>query len=123
KNSGNNIDYTMTLNGIYLGDATEMLSYPGIPADEVALAKEYGMNNGRFAKHYSVGTIEAENEVGSSLTTKRDELLTKAVTASVEDFDAVWDEHYADYMSIGGEAIVDERIEKLEAFYGIKYEK
>ena len=123
KNSGNNIDYTMTLNGILLGDATEMLSYPGIPADEVALAKEYGMNNGRFAKHYSVGTIEAETEVGSSLTTKRDELLTKAVTASVEEFDAVWDEHYADYMAIGGEAIVDERIEKLQEFYGVAYEK
>ena len=38
KNSGNNIDYTMTCNGLYLGEATgktTALSYPGIPAEIV----------------------------------------------------------------------------------------
>ena len=124
KNSGNNIDYTMTMNGIYLGeatDATEALSYPGIAVDVVALAKEYGLNNGRYPKHFNVGAIEAEAEVGSSLTSKRDALLTQAVTASVEDFDKVFDEGMEDYLSSGGQDIIDERIEKLQEVYGIAY--
>ncbi len=126
KNSGNNIDYTMTCNGLYLGEATgatTALSYPGIPAEVVILANEYGKNNGRFPKHYNVGTIEAETEVGTSLTSKRDELLTKAVTASVDEFDSVYDSYMADYMNMGGEDIIDERIEKLAEFYGVNYQK
>ena len=125
KNSGNNIDYTMTCNGLYLGEATgatTALSYPGIPAEIVIQANEYGKNNGRYPAHYNVGTIEAETEVGSSLSEKRDEILTKAVSASVEEFDKVYDDGIADYMSIGGQEIIDERIEKLAEVYGINWE-
>ncbi|MBR4710751.1 MAG: extracellular solute-binding protein [Clostridia bacterium] len=124
KNSGNNIDYTMTCNGLYLGDATAAstaLSYPGIPAEIVIKANEYGQNNGRFVKHYNVGTIESETNVGTSLTTLRDVLFTKAVTAPVDQFDSVYDEYIEQYMTSGGAAIIDERIEKLLEFYGIDY--
>ena len=126
KNSGNNIDYTMTCNGLYLGEATgatTALSYPGIPAEIVIQANEFGKNNGRYPAHYNVGTIEAETDVGSSLTAKRDELLTKAVTASIEEFDAVYDSNMEDYMNMGGQDIIDERIEKLQEVYGIAFEK
>ena len=126
KNSGNNIDYTMTCNGLYLGEATgktTALSYPGIPAEIVIQANEYGKNNGRYPAHYNVGTIESETEVGSSLTEKRDELLTKAVTASVDDFDSVYDQYLNDYLNMGGQEIIDERIEKLAEVYGITFEK
>ena len=124
KNSGNNIDYTMTCNGLYLGEATgktTALSYPGIPAEIVIQANEYGKNNGRYPAHYNVGTIESETEVGSSLTEKRDELLTKAVTASVDDFDSVYDQYLNDYLNMGGQEIIDERIEKLAEVYGITW--
>lgn len=126
KNSGNNIDYTMTCNGLYLGEATgatTALSYPGIPAEVVITANEFGKNNGRYPLHYNVGTIESETEVGSSLTSKRDELLTKAVTASVEEFDSVFDSYMDDYLNAGGQDIIDERIQKLADVYGIIYNK
>ena len=126
QNSGMNIDYTMTCNGLYLGEATALstaLNYPGIPGDVVAKANEYGKNNGRFPYHYNVGTLESEIELGTSLASKRDEILTKAVTASVEDFDKVFDEGMEDYLNMGGQDIIDERIEKLAEFYGINYEK
>ncbi len=125
-NSGMNIDYTMTLNGFHLGeatDATRALSYPGIAPEMVTLANEYGYSNYRIAKHFNVGVIEAETEVGGALTSKRDELLTKAVTASVDDFDSVYDTYMDDYMSAGGEDIINERIEKLAEIYGITFEK
>ena len=126
KNSGNNIDYTMTCNGLYLGDATAAttaLSYPGIPADVVIQANIYGQNNGYFVKHFNVGTIESETEVGTSLTEKRDALLTQAVTASVEDFDQIIADGMEDYMSSGGQDIMDERIEKIQEIYGYTFEK
>ena len=126
KNSGNNIDYTMTCNGLYLGEATgatTALSYPGIPADIVIKANEYGKNNDYFVKHFNVGTIESETEVGSSLTSLRDEMLTKAVTASVADFDSVWDSYMDQYLALGGQDIIDERIQKLADVYGITIEK
>ena len=126
KNSGNNIDYTMTCNGLYLGDATDAttsLSYPGIPAEIVTLACDYSKTNGRIAKHYNVGAIEAETEVGSSLTSKRDALLTKAVTAAEADFDSVFDAGMADYLASGGQDIIDERIEKLAEVYGVEFNK
>ena len=126
KNSGNNIDYTMTCNGLHLGEATgatTALSYPGIPADVVITANEYGKNNGYFVKHFNVGSIESEADVGTSLTEKRDALLTKAVTASVEDFDSVLAEGMDDYMSSGGQDIMDERIEKIKEFYGYEFKK
>ena len=126
KNSGNNIDYTMTCNGLYLGEATgasTALSYPGIPAEVVIKANEYGQNNGRFPKHYNVGTIESETKVGSSLSTLRDELLTNAVMAGVDQFDEVYDGYMAQYLTSGGNDIINERIELLYSVYGIEYEE
>ncbi len=40
--------------------------------------------------------------------------------APVEQFDAVYDAGMADYLASGGQSIIDERREKLEAVYGIK---
>ncbi len=126
KNSGNNIDYTMTCNGLYLGEATGVstaLSYPGIPAEIVIKANEYGKNNGRYPAHYNVGTIESETELGTTPSEKRDVLLTKAVTASIEDFDSVYDELYEDYMNSGVDEVVAERIQKLKDIYGIEFKE
>ncbi len=124
QNSGQNIDYTMTVNGLYLGELTEAstaLNYPSVTADVVMKANEYGKNNGRIAKRFNVGTIVAETKVGDSLTKKRDELLTKAVTAPVAEFDATYDKYMGEYLSIGGQAIIDERIQKLQEIYGITF--
>jgi putative aldouronate transport system substrate-binding protein len=120
-NSGMNIDYTITVNGLYLGEATDAsraLNYSSVPAEIVVGAHEAAIANGRTAKHYNVGDITAETDVGTSLTSKRDALLTQAVSASVDQFDAVYDAGMADYLASGGQAIIDERAEKLQAVYG-----
>lgn len=119
----NNIDHTITVNGLYLGDATAAttaLSYPGTKAEDVIIANTLGKLNGRIVAHFFCGDIEAEAEVGTSLDSKRDALLTQAVVAPVEQFDAVYDAGMADYLASGGQNIIDERREKLEAVYGIK---
>ena len=119
-NSGMNIDYTITVNGLNIGEATEAsraLNYSSVPAEIVIGAHEAAIANGRTAKHYNVGDITAETDVGTSLTAKRDAMLTQAVSASVDQFDAVYDAGMADYLASGGQAIIDERAEKLQAVY------
>ena len=127
RNSGNNIDYTITCNGLYLGDATAIsksLQYPdGTPAEVIAQANEYGMNNGRFPKKYSVGVIEEENDLGATLNSMRDEVMTKAVVAAEGTFDDVFNSEMDNYLNAGGQDIIDARIAKLAEIYGITYEK
>ena len=121
--SPNNIDYTITNNGLNIGEATEAtlaLSYQE-PAENVINAHKIASSNGRVVKHYNVGSIDAETESGAALAEKRDELLTKAVTASPENFDNVYDAGMDEYLGIGGSDAIDERIDRLYRLYNIEY--
>ncbi len=62
-----------------------------------------------------MGAITAEEGVGTSLTEKRDAFLCQAIVAPESEFDAIYDAGMADYLSSGGQAIIDERAEKLAA--------
>jgi putative aldouronate transport system substrate-binding protein len=123
RNSPNNIDYTMTNNGLILGDVSTYASYPGTDPAIVEAALKDAKENSRIAKHFNVGSIESEQDVGSSLNEKRNAFLTQAIVAPVEEFDKVFDEGMDDYMISGGQDIIDERIEKLQSVYGITFEK
>ena len=127
RNSGKNIDYTITCNGLYVGEATPIslsLQYAdGTPSEVVAQAYEYGQNNGRFPKKYSVGTIEEENDLGATLNSMRDEVMTKSVVAPEGTFDAVYADMMDSYLNAGGQDIIDARIAKLAEVYNITYEK
>ncbi len=121
-NSGNNIDLTMTCNGLRL-QSEELTSkslaygYAEVDPADVVLAMQLADVDVISPKNVSVGTIEAEAE-GSALTEKRDEVFCKAIVAAVADFDAVWDGGMAEYLAAGGQAIIDERLEKWIATYG-----
>ena len=42
----------------------------------------------------------------------------RPVEAAAADFDKVWDDAIADYLSSGGQAIMDERAEKWAEYFG-----
>lgn len=122
QNSGKNIDYTITCNGTNYGDAelaTKSITYgySGIDPELVAQADKVARNDGISPKNVNVGEIEAEAGVGDTLSAKRDQIYDNAVVASEADFDAVWDQFMADYLSAGGQAIMDERAEKWEQYF------
>ena len=122
----NNIDFTMTCNGQYLGEYTEAsFAFGYAPVDPAVVETAYAvaMNGGRVPAHYSLPAIEAETGVGTTLSDERNSFLNKAVTAPVDQFDAIYDAGVENYMAIGGEAIMNERAEKLEAATGYKFEK
>ena len=123
QNSGKNIDYTITCNGTFYGDselAVKSMAYGYAAADPALVQAAYKIaaNDGIAPKNVNVGTIEAEAGVGDTLSAKRDQIFDQAVVASVADFDKVWDSCMADYLSAGGQAIMDERAAKWEQFFG-----
>ncbi len=122
-NSGNNIDLTMTCNGLRL--ATEELTQkslaygyaendPAIVAGAMAAAAV----DAREPKNVKVGVIESEAEVGSGLGDIRDAAYDKAVVCSVADFDSVWEQGMTEYLAAGGQEIMDERLAAWERTYG-----
>lgn len=122
-NSGMNIDYTITCNGLKLADPEKtMLSkaynYAEIDPEIVAQADTYAQTDLHVIKRVNVGTIEAEVGIGDTLTSKRDQVFDQAVVAPVDKFDEVWDEFMDDYLSSGAQDIMDERAEKWEQFFG-----
>lgn len=122
-NSGMNIDYTITCNGLHLASdeltkLSQAYNYAEIDPDVVAEAARIAQIDAVPAKNVNVGTIEAEANIGDTLSSKRDQVYDNAVIASEADFDSVWDSMMADYMNSGGQAIMDERAEKWEAVFG-----
>ena len=122
-NSGMNIDYTITCNGLKLADPektqlSKAYNYAEIDPEIVAQADTYAQTDLRFIKNVNVGAIEAEAGIGDTLSSKRDQVFDQAVVAPVDKFDEVWDDFLADYLSSGAQDIMDERAEKWEQFFG-----
>ncbi|MCM1267240.1 MAG: extracellular solute-binding protein [Bacteroidales bacterium] len=123
QNSGFNIDYTITCNGLNLMDPevtakSTAHSYSGIDTALVEKANAIANTDAIPSKPVNVGEITSAEGQGEALAKKRDVLLDNAVVAPVESFDQVWDDAMADYMSSGGQAISDERAEKWKATFG-----
>ena len=120
-NSPNNIDYTITINGLDLGNPdlnarSLSLNYAGV--DPRLIEKAWPLHaDGRIIPQFVVGEIKAEEGMGPALSEKRDNFLVQAVSCSPDQFDAVFDAGMQDYMNSGGQAIIDERAEKYAQFY------
>lgn len=123
QNSPQNLDYTITINGLDLGDdeltlSTLANSYPSVDPEYITRAYTIAINDGVVGKNANVGTIDAETGLSEALADKRDVILNKSIVASEEDFDSVYDKGYEEYMKAGGQAIHDEREEKWAEYFG-----
>jgi len=121
--SSNNGDLTMIINGLDLGDvektsAAMALGYANVDPELIKNAYAVALTNGVSYSNISLGTVAAEDGMSEVLKEKRNETLNTSIVASVEDFDAVFDAGMADYLSSGGQAIIDERMEKYTTAFG-----
>jgi len=121
-NSVNNLDYTITINGLDLGDPdlttrSLALGYSGVDARFIQKAFNTAMNDGFTPKNFNVGEIKSEAGMGQVLKEKRDILFAQAITCKPEEFDAVWEAGYKEYLNAGGQAIIDERKALYEKYY------
>lgn len=119
-----NVDYTMLMNGMNhpasaMNLAAELVAYPGADPKHIEQAIDYTSHDAVYSDdHPLLGIIASEQGMGVPLSEKRDALLSAAVTAPTEQFDAVWDTGMKDYLDSGGQAIIDERTAAWEARYG-----
>lgn len=113
-NSPNNIDYTITINGLDIGN-TELniesiaQGYVGVDPSYIERAYEYSIKDARYAENVNVGAIQAETGMGPALSEKRNTVLTQSVVAAQDKFGTVFDSGMKDYLNSGGQAIIDER--------------
>jgi len=125
-NSPQNIDYLMTFNtdgNIYYKDTETAAksigySYPTSTPADIERAFVLSTLDGRVRQQVSVGNIASEKGMGRSLSGKRDALLANSLVCKPEEFDAVWDNGFQDYLNSGGQAIIDERTAKWEQYFG-----
>jgi len=122
-NSGSNYDYTMTVNGLDLGNpeltARSLgFSYPDIPAADVQRAFYIPQDFDRHGKNVPVGEILAEEGLGPALAAQRDVVWNTSIVASVADFDRVYDQALQAYLNAGGQTIINERTQKWTQFFG-----
>ena len=113
-NSPLNIDYTMTINGLDIGDPTlnvksVALGYAGVDTKYIEKAFELTSKDAYISKHVNVGDVKAEEGMGPALKEKRDNMLVQSVTAKADKFDAIFDTGFKDWLTSGGQAIIDER--------------
>ena len=123
QNSGMNIDYTITCNGLHLmSDELTVKSlaytYAGIEPELVEQADAIAKTDSRIGVNVQTGNIEAEAGIGDVLSSKRDQIYDQAVSAPLDKFDETWDNGISDYLASGGQAIMDERAAAWEATYG-----
>jgi putative aldouronate transport system substrate-binding protein len=124
-NSGNNIDYTIVINGLDLGDPalsakSLAVGYAGVDSRYVEKAKATQLRDARISPHFNVGEITSENGMDAPLKEKRNNFLVQSIVAKPADFNAVFDAGLKDWLSSGGQAITDERRAKFEAAFGKK---
>jgi len=112
-NSSNNIDLTMPINGVELLDNEKnsrvlALSYGSTPPETIVNAMSVSTKNGKVSPAFAAAQT-ALGQYGNVLQDKADALLAQAITAPVANFDRVWDTGYRDWLSSGGQAIIDEK--------------
>ncbi len=121
-NSPLNIDYTMTINGLDLGDKDKTMKsiangYAGVDPKYVTKAYELTSKDASIGRQVNVGPIKAEEGMGPALKEKRDNMLVQSVTAKPNQFDSIYDKGYKDYLASGGQAIMDERKAAFDKYH------
>jgi putative aldouronate transport system substrate-binding protein len=124
-NSGTNIDYTIVINGLDLGDPvltakSLALGYAGVEARYIEKAKATQLRDARISPHFNVGEITTENGMDAPLKEKRNNFLVQSIVAKPTEFDGIYDKGMKDWLASGGQAIIDERRTKFEAAFGKK---
>lgn len=121
-NSPQNIDYTITINGLDLGDdsltsRSIALNYSGVDARFIERAYTITSNEARYGRNVQLGEIKSEEGMGTVLSEKRNNLLVQAIVAKTQEFNNVWDRGFLDYLRSGGQAIINERTQKYDKVF------
>jgi len=110
----NYFDYCIILNGKFVSAADDELNLKANITDSryeqfTTKSIEYGMTDG-VGTPQSIRVLPAEIKYSAALNEKNDEIFVKVVTAESASFDAVYDQEVADYLKMGGQQVMEERL-------------
>jgi putative aldouronate transport system substrate-binding protein len=113
QNSANNMDYTIPINGLDLGDPDKnakvfVFSYPDATPEWIVNARSLAIKNSRPDPFVPV-VITSTQRYAQTLADKGKVLVATSITASPANFDRVYDVALADYLASGYQEIVNER--------------
>jgi putative aldouronate transport system substrate-binding protein len=115
QNSPQNIDYTISINGLELGDAAKNMQ---------ALANSYNVNPRLIYDAYDLSLLNARplpvipvvlseaGRVQQTLIDAGDVLMIESITCPPAQFDRVWDTGIQNWLAAGAELVRRERAEK-----------
>ncbi|HHY81515.1 MAG TPA: extracellular solute-binding protein [Clostridiales bacterium] len=115
QNSLNNIDYTLNMNGIWLGDHETTLK---AIANGYSCEPHYIENamktalNDAYALPVVPVTLTVAGPYSEDLKTKGEVGTCNAIRAPESEFDKIWDEFIADWKASGADEIIAERAAK-----------
>lgn len=117
-NTGANLDYTLSVNGIYLGSLDKNIkaqsaAYPGYEKEYLECYKN-AITDYYLAFHFDK-PIESETKLGKVLGEKSTELMIKSIIAKPSEFDKVYDDLSDQYMKLGGTEVMNEKKEAYKA--------
>jgi putative aldouronate transport system substrate-binding protein len=117
QNSPLNIDYTIPINGLDLGDSEKnneamVASYPADPKIIID-AYKLAMKDAKAMPVIPV-TLSTAGPYTETLENKSTVFLTNAIAASPGDFDKIWDDGIKDWLDSGARVILEERKAKYK---------
>ena len=115
-------DMAIISNGKQLGNEEDnmkarQLQFPTRYQEDVALAQEIA-NRDTVEMVVTGRPIEAQTKYATTLQDKFNELIVKSTMATPDQFDTVFENMLRDYMTNGGQAILDERTQLYEELKG-----
>jgi len=111
-------DFSILVNGYEFFDPEKnaeaiALSYPGY--EDLAKASfKIAMTDGKPFTHWET-VLENRGKYSGVLFNKGQEILAKSVTCKPADFDSVYDSLVKEYLAIGGQAVIDEKVAAYRA--------
>ncbi|MCI3926270.1 extracellular solute-binding protein [Paenibacillus sp. TRM 82003] len=117
----NYYDYCIILNGKYISteDPNKNIAANAFDLDFkdfTIKSIQSGTNDGYTLPRVDI-PVDAEIKYAKLLEDFEKEMLAKIVTAKPEQFDAVYDEQVKEFLAMGGQAVMDEKMKAYDEFY------
>lgn len=113
-----NLDYTLVVNGVELGDQEKNIKAlaASAPGYEAVAEQSYKINTTDTYTSFFYDTPNESNiKYGKTLGDLNKQMTDKLINCKPTEFDALYDKLVAEYMAAGGQAVMDENVKIYKA--------
>ncbi|WP_241242833.1 extracellular solute-binding protein [Paenibacillus whitsoniae] len=118
-----NLDYTLVVNGVELGDQQKNIKAlaASAPGYEAVAEQSYKINTTDTYTGFFFDTPNESNiKLGKTLGDMNKQMTDKLIVCKPAEFDSLYDKLVAEYMAAGGKAVMDENVKIYRAMQANK---